>query len=197
MSTIPPFLRYALIALFVGRVGFAIVIDSAALAQETSTQRDAAGAASVSSQEMTGEVVLVNGNTLVVKMRPTGTHRTFQVPAERRFIIDGQSKTVGELRPGTVLTATITTTTQPITVRTTTVTNGTVRYVAGNYVLLTLANGENKGYTVPQNFTFTTEGRTTTVNDLRPGMKVSGTRVVEDPHTEISTQTTVTGQAPK
>ena len=35
------------------------------------------------------------------------------------------------------------------------------------------------------------------VEDLRPGMKVTATKIVEEPHTEISTQSVVTGQAPK
>ena len=81
---------------------------------------------------------------------------------------------ISELRPGTVLTATATTTAQPLIVRTTSVINGTVWYVSGNYVILTLPSGENRDYIVPRSFRFIVEGKPASVTDLRKGMKVSG-----------------------
>ena len=96
-----------------------------------------------------------------------------------------------------VLTASVITRTQPITVRTTTVTNGTVWYVQGNLVILTLANGQSREYVIPEGFTFIVDGKPASVKELRKGMKVSGTKVVEEPTTEISEQTVVTGKSPK
>ena len=62
-----------------------------------------------------------------------------------------------DLKPGTKLTATVTTTTTPVTVRTTTVGSGRVWYVAGTTVILTLPNGENRQYKVARDYKFTVE----------------------------------------
>jgi hypothetical protein len=175
-------------------IGVAITAMAAGLQAQTTTP---SGAAQVTTEQMTGEVMLVEGNLLLAKMQPSGTYRVFNVQPRRQFIIDGRAKLIGDLKPGTVLNATVTTTTQPVTVRTTTVTNGTVWYVSGNYVILTLANGENRDYKVPESFRFTVEGKPASVSDLRKGMKVSATRIVEEPRTEMSTQAAVTGKAPK
>ena len=78
-----------------------------------------------------------------------------------------------------------------------TVTNGTVWYVQGNYVILTLENGTNREYVVPESFRFVVEGKPASVKELRKGMKVSATKIVEEPRTEISTKTVITGKAPK
>ncbi len=180
--------------------GAAVLLASAVgLRAQTTTSKvtETAGDAKVTTEQITGEVALVEGNRLVVKLEPKGLFRYFDIPAGRQFIIDGQTKLISDLRPGTVLTATATTTTQPVTVRTTTVTNGTVWYVSGNYVILTLASGENREYNVPPTFRFVVEGRPASVSELRKGMKVSGEKIVEEPRTEISVKTVITGKAPK
>ena len=151
----------------------------------------------MTTEQITGEVVVVEGNWLLVKLLPSGQYRYFNIPAGRQFMIDGQTRLISDLRPGTVLTATAITTAQPITVRTTTVTNGTVWYASGNYVILTLASGENREYNVPPSFRFIVEGKPAAVTDLKKGMKVSGEKIVEEPRTEISTKTVITGKAPK
>ena len=125
----------------------AVLLASAAgLRAQTTTSKvtEAAGDAKVTTEQITGEVALVEGNRLIVKLEPKGLFRYFDIPPGRQFIIDGQTRLISDLRPGTVLTATATTTTQPVTVRTTTVANGTVWYVSGNYVILTLPSGENR-----------------------------------------------------
>ena len=106
------------------------------------------------------------------------------------------SRLIGDVKLGTVLTATATTTTQPVTVRTATVTNGTVWWAQGNYVVLTLENGQNRAYTVPESFRFTVEGKPASVHELKKGMKVSATKIVEEPRTEIATKTVITGKGP-
>src|SRR5215831_14302083 len=104
--------------------GMCIVLSMlpAAMAQEMpkTTKQSIAGAQSVKTQELSGTVVAVEGNHLAVKMS-TGELRTFDVPESRRFLIDGKELTVGELKPGTKLAATVSTTTTQITDRTTTV----------------------------------------------------------------------------
>ena len=180
--------------------GVAVLLVSAAgLRAQTTTGNvtQAAGEAKVTTEQLTGEVALVDGNRIVVKLAPTGVFRYFDIPPGRQFIIDGQTKMISDLRPGTVLTATATTTTQPVLVRTTSVINGTVWYASGNYVILTLPSGENREYNVPPSFRFSVEGKPASVTDLRKGMKVSAEKIVEEPRTEISTKIAITGKAPK
>ena len=166
--------------------------------QATTRKEEIPGAASHTvDAKMTGEVVWVQGNWLAAKMQPTGRISVFNVQPGREFMIDGQTKHIGDVKPGTVLTAMVTTTTQPVTVRTTTSLNGTVWYVSGTYVILTLENGENKDYHVPEAFRFMVEGKSASVHELRPGMKVSATKILEEPSTVLSTKTTITGKAPK
>jgi hypothetical protein len=166
-------------------------------AQTKTTTESVKGAAHVTSARMTGVVDWVQGNTLVAKMRPHGDYRVFDVQPGREFTIDGQTKHIGDLKPGTVLTATVTTTTRPVTVRTTSVLNGTVWWVQGNYVVLTLENGENHEYHVPASFKFVVEGKPAAVSELKRGMKVSATKIVEEPHTELASNTVITGKSPK
>jgi hypothetical protein len=153
--------------------------------------------ASVTTAQLHGRVEYVEGNHLVVRMT-NGNIREFDVPESRRFTIDGRDLTVHDLKPGTKLSATVTTTTTPVTDRTTTVGTGTVWWVAGKTVIITLPNGENRTYKVADNFKFSVEGnKTANVYDLRKGMKVSAQRIVEEPRTEIVSNTVVTGQAPR
>jgi hypothetical protein len=180
--------------------GVAVLLAAAVgLRAQTTTSKvtAAAGDAKVTTEQIRGEVVVVEGNWLLVRLQPSGQYRYFNIPPGRPFIIDGQTRLISDLRSGTVLTATAITTTQPVTVRTTTVTNGTVWYASGNYVVLTLASGENREYIVPPTFRFVVEGKPASVSDLRKGMKVSGEKVVEEPRTEISTKTVIEGNAPK
>jgi hypothetical protein len=182
-----------------------VIITGAALlamagaprAQTKTTTENVKGAAHVTSTRMTGVVDWVQGNTLVARMQPNGHYHVFSVQPGREFVIDGQTRHIGDLKPGTVLTATVTTTTRPVTVRTTSVLNGTVWWVQGNYVVLTLENGENHEYHVPASFKFVVEGKPASVSELKQGMKVSATKIVEEPYTELATNTVVTGKAPK
>lgn len=183
---------------FVVSACLSVVVMAAGLhAQTTTTKTRETGPAKVVTSTLAGEVALTEGNQLLVRMKQSGRYRYFSLKPGQQFIIDGQPKMIGDLKPGTALTATIFTTTQSVTVRTTSVLNGTVWYVSGNYVILTHENGENHEYTVPPSFKFMVEGKPASVGELRKGMKVSATKIVEEPHTEISTQGYITGKAPK
>ncbi len=178
--------------------GLALLVTAGVLQAQVTKETEAVkGTAQVTTEQMTGEVVWVQGNTLAAKMLPRGFYSVFNVKPGRVFVIDGQTKHIGDLKLGTVLTATVTTTTRPVTVRTTSNLKGKVWWVQGNYVILTLANGENKEYNVPDSFKFVVEGKPASVSELKPGMDVSATKIVEEPHTEISETTIVTGRSPK
>ncbi|HTL03088.1 MAG TPA: hypothetical protein VL243_12700, partial [Vicinamibacterales bacterium] len=142
------------------------------------------------------EVVKVDGNTLIVKLSD-GELRTFShVPDSRKALIDGKEVGVRDLKPGTKLTATITKTTTPVTVRTSTVMTATVAVVSGPTVILRLADGELKQYTVKPEYKFIVNGNPATVTDLKPGMTVSAEKIVEEPTVEIRADSKVVGQAP-
>src|SRR4029434_3132990 len=166
-----------------------------ALAQQTTAER-VKGSATVSTSQLKGEVVQVEGRDLLVRLS-TGEMRTFRVPETRRLLIDGKDLTVHDLQPGTTLTATVKTTTTPITVRTKSSLSGRVWYASPPNVILTLPDGQNKQYVVKdKNFRFMIEGRPGTVFDLRKGMNVSAEKIVEEPDVEITTDTAVVGHAP-
>jgi hypothetical protein len=175
----------------------AVFATAAGLGAQTATTTKEAGTAETKTEKITGEVVMVDNNTLLARMQPSGQYRMFNIQPGQQFVIDGKSKSLTDLTPGTILTATATTTTQPITVRTTTVTNGTVWWVQGNYVVLSLENGTTREYTVPDSFTFTSEGKPATVKDLRKGMRVSATKIVAEPTAQMSKEIAITGTGPK
>ena len=160
-----------------------------------STTQKIAGASTSKTEQLHGTVLQVEDNHLLVRMS-TGDVRAFDVPESRRFVIDGNEVTVHDLKPGTKLTATVTTTTTPVTERTTTVGTGKVFYVAGTTVILTLPNNENRMYKVKDSYKFMVDGRPATVFDLRKGMIVSAEKIVEEPKTELATNIAVTGTAP-
>src|SRR5689334_17270981 len=104
------------------------------------TKETIKGEAKVTTEQLSGTVLQAEGNTLVVQMS-SGEVKQFNVPESRKFMIDGKELTVHDLQQGTTLQATVTTTTTPITERTTTIGSGTVWFVAGNNVTVTLPNG--------------------------------------------------------
>jgi LPXTG-motif cell wall-anchored protein len=159
-------------------------------------KKEIRGNATVTTELLWGTVVNVQDGTLVVKMAG-GDIRMFNPPASRKFIIDGQELSVGDLKPGTRLSATVTTTTTPITERITTVGTGMVWFVSGNNVILTLPNNENRQYKVKDDYKFMVDGKPATVFELRKGMTVSAEKIVEAPRTEIANDVQVTGTAPK
>jgi hypothetical protein len=166
----------------------------AAQMPRTNTER-VKGAMSTATQELTGTVIAVEGNTFVAKMS-NGELRTFTPPPERRFIIDGQELTLSQLKVGTKLKGTVTTTSTSVTERTTTVGSGKVWFVSVPNVILTLPNGENRQYKVADDYKFVVDGKPATVFDLRKGMTVRAEKIVEVPKTEFATNVRITGTAP-
>lgn len=173
------------------------LFGSALLAQPMpkTTKEAIKGAEQTTTQEVSGTVVAVENGTLVARLS-TGEIRTFTPPESRRFIIDGKDLGVNDLKVGTKLHATVTTTKTSVTDRTTTVGTGKVWFVSGNTVILTLPNNENRMYKVAESYRFIVDGKKATVHDLRKGMTVAAEKIVEEPRVEIASNTTVTGSAP-
>jgi len=181
-------------------IGFCTILTVFALlavtaVAQTTTTTKSKGAAATSTKEETGTVQLVEGNTVVVKMS-TGEIRTVTVDPSKTAMIDGKETTVRDLKVGTTLKATYTTTTPPVTERTVTVASGTVWFVSGRSLIATI-DGKNKQFTPKADQKFNVDGKMVDISGLKKGMKFSAEKIVESPATEVATDKAITGSAPK
>ena len=172
------------------------VITAGTRAQDTSTTTVKHGTPEHETSMRNAEVVYVSGNDLVVKLED-GRIEHVTVPEGAKANVDGREVGVHDLQPGTKLTETITTTTTPAMVTTVRTIEGRVFHVNPPHsVILTLPDGTNQSYRIPNDQKFTINGEQKTAFDLRKGMNVSATVVTETPETALSVSRKVTGQAP-
>jgi hypothetical protein len=144
-----------------------------------------------------GQVVYVSGNDVVIK-GDDGRIRDFpNVPEDARVTVDGQQLGVHDLVPGMTIERTTITTTTPRVITTIKTVSGTVWQVfPPTSVILTLENGKNQQFKIPDGTKFTVDGQQTDAFSLRPGMKVSATAVTETPETVVTKDVTRTGEMP-
>ena len=175
----------------------ALSLAVSAWAQPTQAKQSQAGTPKVTKSQLKGEVAHLQGDYLIVKMIPAGTYRLFQLKPGRTATIDGTVMPLNKAPLGTVLTADVTVTETPVIDRTVTTLKGKVWVSAPTSVIVTLENGENKQYDVPSGFMFDVDGQKLEAMQLRPGMNLTATKIVESPRTEITTDAVVTGVSPK
>jgi len=156
-----------------------------------------AGAPSVTTQVEKGEIVFVSGNSVVVKMAD-GTLRHFDnVPESARVTVDGQQLGVHDLKVGMKVQKTITTTTTPETVTTVKSVTGKVWFInPPSTVILTMEDGKNQEFKIPNGQKFSVDGQMVDAWGLKKGMTVNATKVVEAPATVIAQRAKVTGEMP-
>ena len=142
-----------------------------------------------------GTVVYVQGNHVGVRL-DSGETKDYQVPDDRMVMVDGKEISFRDLKPGTRLTRTIKTVTQPKTVITTEVKRGTVWHVQGRTLIVKDENGENKKHVVPSWFKFNVDGEEKTVGDLKKGMELTATIVSEEKVIVARQTQDVSGTAP-
>lgn len=181
--------RISCLALFLAAITLPVT------AQPTVSKSSIPSGQSSQAQVLHGTVLQVEGNNLAVKM-DSGDIRNITTSPGQQVMINGQPVAVKDVKVGTKLTATVMTTTTTITERTTTVGSGKVWFVSGNNVILRLPNGENHQYFVKDDYKFTVNGKPASVYELRKGMTVSAVKIVEEPKTFVSSNTTVTGELP-
>jgi hypothetical protein len=88
-------------------------------------------------------------------------------------------------------------TTTPQTITTVKSVTGKVWHVSPpNTVILTLEDGTNQQFKIPKGQKFTVDGQETDAFGLKKGMKISATKVVEEPVTAISEQRRLSGSMP-
>jgi LPXTG-motif cell wall-anchored protein len=143
-----------------------------------------------------GTVLHAYGDNVVVKM-DDGTVREFDVQPGFMFDIDGKPTPASQLKPGTVLTANITTTTEPHVVKTEEIRRGKVVNRVGQTLIVRTENGEIRKFEgVPSDMTFTVDGEVKNVYDLRPGMNLTAHIVHEQVDTVTEREVQVAGTAP-
>jgi LPXTG-motif cell wall-anchored protein len=174
-----------------------IAFEATAMSQVQSETTTTTHASSVSTSVARGEVVYVSGNQLVVKMED-GTMRDFpNVSESAKVSVNGQMLGIHDLKPGMKLERTITTTTTPKTITTVQTVTGKVWHInAPTTVILTLEDGTNQQFKVPKGQEFMVNGKKTDVFGLRKGMKVSATKVTEEPMTEVAHHQMLAGTMP-
>jgi hypothetical protein len=142
-----------------------------------------------------GEVVYASGSDLVLK-KDDGTVVHF-ANVSNTATVDGKQVAIGDLEPGMKLERAITTTTTPHTVTTVQTVTGKVWHVSPpRFVILTLEDGTNHKFDLPNDHKVFVEGRLVDAWALKKGMKISATRVIEAPGIVVSQQTRLTGTAP-
>jgi hypothetical protein len=169
----------------------------AATAQPTQTKQSLPSQTpKVTTTQLTGEVAYLQGDYLIAKMIPGGVYRLFLLKPGKTATIDGVVMPLNKAPIGTVLTADVTVTVTPITDRTITTLKGKVWVAAPTSVILTLENGENKQYDIPNGFKFDVDGQKLEAVELRQGMNLTASKIVESQRTEITTDNVVTGVGP-
>ena len=144
-----------------------------------------------------GEVVLVDGNDLVVKMEDGSIRHFPNIPESARVNVDGQQLGIHDLKPGMKLQRTITVISTPQVITTTQTVTGKVWHVTPpNTVILTLDDGTNQQFKIPKGQKFMVDGQQTDAFGLKKGMRVSATKVVEEPITSVEHRREVTGSMP-
>jgi hypothetical protein len=142
-----------------------------------------------------GEVVYASGSDLVLK-KDDGSVVHFANVAETATV-DGEQLAIDNLKPGMKLERSISTTTTPHTVTTVeTVTGKVWRVNPPRYVILTLKDGTNHQFDLPNDHKIIVDGQVVDAWHLKKGMKISATRVIEVPGTVVAQQTRFTGTAP-
>lgn len=173
---------------------FAVTVLSAQIKTQTST---ASGQGTKVTTVERGEVVYISGNDMVVRKDDGEILHFANVSESARIEVDGKKLGIHDLRPGMKLQRTITTTTTPKTITTVKTVTGKVWHVTPpNTVILTLEDGTNQQFKIPNGQKFTIDGKQTDAFGLKKGMTVSATKIVEEPMTAMEHQRKVTGSMP-
>jgi len=175
--------------------GLALSTMSGAQVQTSTTEKVGQAARQVKVEN--AEVLAVQGNDLFVKMGDGTLRHIANVQESTRITVNGQQLGIHDLRPGMHLQKTVTTTTTPKVIVTTQTVTGKVWHVtAPSSVILTLENGENQSFKVPNGQKFIVDGKETDVFSLKKGMMVSATKVIEEPITQVEHEASISGHMP-
>jgi hypothetical protein len=177
--------------------GVCLAFTLSMTAQVQTNTSETSHAASVQTSVARGEVVYVSGNDLVVKMEDGTLKHINNVPESARATVDGKEIGIHDVKVGMKLEKTITTTTTPKTITTVQTVTGKVWHVTPpTSVILTLEDGTNQQFKIPKDQKFNVDGQMLDAWGLKKGMKVSATKIVEKPTTEVAQEAKISGQMP-
>jgi len=181
------------LVLAVGALCLAFALSMSAQVQ-TQTTTETGQASSTTTVER-GEVVYVSGNQLVVKMEDGSIRHFDHVPESARVTVGDQQLGIHDLKVGMKLQRTITTTETPKVIKTVKSVKGTVwNVMPPSSVILTMENGKHQQFKIPEGQKFNVDGQMVDAWGLKKGMRVSATKVVEVPATDIDKQVKLTGK---
>lgn len=184
-----------LLVLAVEAVFLALTVGMSAQVQTTTSTTEGASSKDVSVER--GQVVLVTGNDLVVKMEDGSIRHFPNIPESARVTVDGRQLGIHDLKPGMKLQKTVTVTKTPTVVTTTKQVTGKVwQVIPPSSVILTLEDGSNQKFNIPKDQKFNIDGQMTDAWGLKKGMKISATKVVEEPVDVYEHHQQVTGTMP-
>ena len=179
------------------RAGMVVAVATMMSAQIETTQKTSSGTPTHEVQVERAEVLTVSGNDVILKMEDGSIRHITNVSENKKVDVDGRQVGIHELRPGMKLQHTITTTSTPQVITTVQTVTGKVWHVQPPHsVILTLENGENQKFKVPENQKFMVNGEEKDVFHLKKGMVVKVTKVVEEPLTVVERQKKLTGTMP-
>jgi len=166
-------------------------------AQVETKTTTAVGKANVVTKVERGEVLAVSGSDLIIRMADGSMRNIQNVPESARVTVDGKKLGIRELKPGMKLQRTITTTSTPMTVTTVQTVKGKVWFInPPSTVILTMEDNNNQQFKIPDGQKFNVDGKMVDAFELRKGMIVTATKVVQVPSVTVTSSRAVTGEAP-
>jgi len=143
-----------------------------------------------------GTVIYVHEQTVVVEMSD-GPAKVFEVDPTFRFDVEGKKVPASALQVGTKLTADVTTTETPHTVKVTEVKSGTIVSIVGQNITVRTPEGTKMFKKVPSDFVFKVHGKNVPINEITAGMKITATVVIEEIETVTDRDVKIEGKPPK
>ena len=185
----------ATLVLVVGAVSLAFAVTMRAQVQtETKTSGHQA---TIQTTVERAKVIMLWDNNMIVEMEDGSIRHIANVPDSARATVDGKEIGIHDVKAGMTLQRTTTTINREKTVTTVQSVTGTVwKVMPPTSVILTLENGKNQQFKIPKNQKFNVQGQMVDAWGLKKGMKVSATKIVEVPFTEVTQSRTVTGKMP-
>jgi len=185
----------ARLVLVVGAVSLAFTVSMRAQVQtETKTSGHQA---TIQTTVERAKVIMLWDNNMIVEMEDGSIRHIANVPESARATVDGKEIGIHDVKAGMTLQRTVTTINREKTITTVQSVTGTVWHTTPpNSVILTLADGTNQQFKIPKNQKFNVQGQMVDAWGLKKGMKVSATKIVEVPFTEVTQRRTVTGEMP-
>jgi len=177
-------------------LGLFLTFTVSLMAQEKTETTTTQGAATQTVKVERGEVIYVSGNDLVLKME-NGTYRHVNVPESATATVDGKQIGIHDVKVGMKLQKTVSTSTTPTMVTKVDTVTGTVFHVVPPLsVDLTMEDGKTQEFKIPKDQKFDVDGQMVDAWGLKPGMKITATKVTETPETVVTQKAKVTGKMP-